>query len=107
MFSKLFIVMTSIALAVNAQDSSSSAASAVPSLTPCILGCISAAAVQDGCVSQYVLTPFLHEPPVLILNGRILAPTSLACAPIPSSRRTLVCVSNKTAPPMNFKLLSL
>jgi len=86
MFSNLFIVMTTIVVAVNAWSSTytsptwsptytspssspipttyesststpytttttSSAPYTSPSLTPCIIGCSSAAAVQDGCVS--------------------------------------------------------
>ncbi len=60
MFSKIFFVLSALSVAVNAQGSSSSTApTGIPSVSPCILGCVIPAAAQNGCNGMYVLLALL------------------------------------------------
>ena len=62
MISKLFIVMTAVVVAVNAQGNSTSTSTADSSLgsasglNSCALECLTCASTVDGCVTLYVLS---------------------------------------------------
>jgi hypothetical protein len=108
MFSKALLVLTALALAVNAQSTTAtspaaSGSSAAGGLTPCILACVTPAAAQNGCSGPYVFPSSSFSQ--LGLNC-FQAPTCLASARVSNSRSTPLPAYRNTARLLTFKLLS-
>jgi hypothetical protein len=106
MFSKALFVFTAVALAVNAQNTTTSAPPATSSgtdaITPCIEGCVIPAAAQNNCTSMYVFPSSLSP----TWSEFLSALTSPAFARTSNSNPTPVPAWRNIARRQMLKLLS-